>query len=85
MYSSLTCLYFLYAFYQSGIKRKLAAFSKSNNNNNENLNKVFMAHLRKSQSAYDGKLNLNELCATIISKKKNFKKVSQMWKQIQSI
>ena len=47
LYSSLTCLYFLYAFYQSGIKRKLAAFSKSNNNNNENLNKVFMAHLKK--------------------------------------
>ena len=45
LYSSLSCLYFLYAFYQSGIKRKLAAFSKSNNNNNENLNKVFMAHL----------------------------------------
>ena len=47
LYSSLTCLYFLHAFYQSGIKKKLAAFSKSNSNNNENLNKVFMAHLNK--------------------------------------
>ena len=44
-----------------------------------------MAHLNKSQCAYDGKLNLNELCTIIISKKKNFKKVSQMWTQIQSI
>ena len=44
-----------------------------------------MAHLNKSQCAYDGKLNLNELCTIIISKKKNLKAFLIIQKQIQSI
>ena len=31
-----------------------------------------MAHLKNSQCTYNSKLNLNELCTVIISKKKSF-------------